>query len=106
MQKSLTDNSFDNFIEKSTKPVLVEFWAAWCIPCNKIEPVIKEIAYLYKDKINFVKVNSNSNPVTLKKYNIKAFPTLILFKEGKPIATQVGGVLDKNRVTAFIDSNV
>lgn len=106
MPLKLTDESFEEFIDNTQQPILVEFWADWCIPCKKLTPIIKDIAYHYKGKLVVKKCNINDVPNTLKKYNIKAFPALVIFKESKPIASKIGGIIDKNRVTAFIDSHI
>lgn len=88
----------DNFEEealKADKPVLVDFWAAWCHPCKVLSPIIKEIAEENKDKVKVGKVDVDANQELAAKYGIMSIPTVILFKDGKP-AEQWIGVQDKS----------
>lgn len=86
----LTDNEFETAVLKSSKPVLVDFWADWCTPCHMLEPTIDEIANDYGDKIAVAKMNVDENAQTPPNYNIMSIPTVILFKDGKPAQTFVG----------------
>lgn len=86
----ISDNDFEEKVLKSTKPVLVDFWASWCPPCRQIAPVLEEIAKEQKDKLIVAKLNVDENPLTPTKYHILSIPTLILFKDGKPIRQWVG----------------
>jgi len=103
--RHVTDDSFEQEVLSSEKPVLVDYWAEWCGPCKMIAPVLEEVAEEYGDKIQVVKLNIDENPNTPPKYGIRGIPTLMLFKNGNVEATKVGAV-SKSQLTAFIDGNV
>ena len=100
-----TDATFSQDVLKSDKPVLLDFWAEWCGPCKAIAPLLDEIATEYKDKLRVAKLDIESNPQTPPKFGIRNIPTLILFKNGQPAATQVGA-LPKSRLKDWISSNI
>lgn len=103
--QEVTDQSFDEDVLQSDKPVLVDYWAEWCGPCKAIAPVLEEIARDYSDRLRVAKLNIDDNPDTPPRYGIRGIPTLMLFKNGNVEATKVGAV-SKSQLTAFIDSNV
>lgn len=99
--KEIKDVDFDTVVLKATKPVLVDFWAAWCGPCRMLAPIIEELANEYSDKIDFVKINVDDNPLTPQKYGIRGIPTLILFKDGQAVNTTVGA-LPKGKIEEML----
>ena len=99
---SLSEATFDNTINESTKPVLVDFWAEWCGPCKMVAPILEEIAQEYGDKIIIAKLNVEQNPNIAPKFGIRGIPTLLIFKNGEVVATQVGA-LSKAQLKAFIE---
>jgi thioredoxin len=99
---SLSEATFDNTINESTKPVLVDFWAEWCGPCKMVAPILEEIVQEYGDKIIIAKLNVEQNPSIAPKFGIRGIPTLLIFKNGEVVATQVGA-LSKAQLKAFID---
>ncbi|XP_042064330.1 thioredoxin Y2, chloroplastic-like [Salvia splendens] len=82
--KNQTFSSFDELLEKSDKPVLVDFYATWCGPCQFMVPVLEQVSASLIDKIQVVKIDTEKYPAIADKYQIQALPTFILFKDGKP----------------------
>ncbi|NNM00095.1 MAG: thioredoxin TrxA [Gammaproteobacteria bacterium] len=101
----VSDNSFENDVLESNKPVLVDYWAEWCGPCKMIAPILDEVSSEYGDKIVVAKLDVDQNQSISQKYGIRGVPTLMLFKEGNVVDTHVGA-LSKSQLTAFIDSNI
>ena len=87
--------SQDNFaaeVIRSETPVVVDFWAEWCMPCKMIAPVLEQISQDYAGKLKVAKVNVDDNGEIAQKYNIVSIPTLLLFKDGEVVGQQVGAV--------------
>tara|TARA_Y100000996_G_scaffold411714_1_gene396378 strand:+ start:710 stop:1036 length:327 start_codon:yes stop_codon:yes gene_type:complete len=101
----LTDAEFENQVIKSEKPILVDYWAEWCGPCKMIAPVLEEVASELSDKILIGKLNVDENSETPPKYGIRGIPTLMLFKNGEVIGTQVGAI-SKSDLINFIENNI
>jgi thioredoxin 1 len=101
----ISDSTFETEVIESTTPVLVDFWAPWCGPCKAIAPILDDLAQKYNGKVKIVKLDVDNNPATPPKFGVRGIPTLILFKDGQVKATQVG-MLSKNDLMSFIDSNV
>ena len=103
--KKVTDESFESDVIKSQKPTIVDFWAEWCGPCKMIAPVLEQIAEEKSDVIIIGKINVDENSQTATKFGIRGIPTLMLFKNGEAIGTQVGA-LSKNDLEKFIADNI
>lgn len=101
----VTDDSFEAEVLKSDKPVLVDYWAEWCGPCKRIEPILNELAGKYEGRLKIAKLNIDDNPSTPPKYGIRGIPTLMIFKGGDVEATKVGA-LSKSQLTTFIDRSI
>jgi len=101
--KAVTDASFEADVLKSSKPVLVDFWAEWCGPCKMIAPVLEELVKELGDTVTIAKVNVEENPETPTNFGVRGIPTMILFKDGAPVATKVGA-LPKEKLKAWIES--
>lgn len=100
--KHVSDASFEQDVLKSTVPVLVDYWAAWCGPCKMIAPILEEVAGEYAGRLTIAKLNVDENQGTPATYGIRGIPTLMLFKNGEAAATKVGA-LSKSQLTAFLD---
>ncbi len=88
--KQFTDSNFDQEVLQSDVPVLVDFWAEWCMPCQMLAPTIDELAEGYDGKAKIGKLNTDANRDTAVKYNISAIPTILLFQKGEVVHKFVG----------------
>lgn len=87
---NLTDENFEKEIQNNEKPILVDFWAEWCFPCTLVTPILEKISEGFKEKLILAEVNINEAPITAQKFGIDRIPTIIFFKNGKPINGFVG----------------
>jgi len=87
---AVTDNNFDQMVLQAETPVLVDFWAPWCRPCLMIAPVLDELAGEYDGRLSIVRMDVDQDPKTATKYGVMSIPTLLVFKQGKPISHMVG----------------
>jgi thioredoxin 1 len=101
----VNDAEFDAHVLQSSEPVLVDFWAEWCAPCKAIAPLLDEIASSYAGRLRVAKVNVDHNQKTPRSYGIRGLPTLLLFKDGKVQATQLG-LVNKTQLTQLLDKNL
>ena len=100
-----TDANFDAEVLKADLPVLVDFWAPWCGPCQMIAPLVEEIAEAHKGKLKVVKMNVDENGQAPQTYGIMAIPTLILFKGGQ-LQEKIVGVLPKAKLLDLIKKHI
>jgi thioredoxin 1 len=103
--KNVTDASFEADVLESSVPVLVDYWAQWCHPCRMIAPIVEEWATTYAGRLNVAKIDIDANPKVPSDYHVRSIPTLMIFKDGQPVATQVGA-LSRAQLSAFIESNL
>lgn len=85
-----SDSTFATDVLANTKPVLVDFWAAWCGPCKQIAPILEEIYAEYGDKIEIVKLDTDNNPTVTARYGVTGIPTMNLYVGGEVVKTIVG----------------
>jgi thioredoxin 1 len=103
MALEITDATFDEVVLKSDKPVVVDFWAAWCGPCRMVGPIIEEVSQEYEGKAVVGKVDVDANQQFAAKYGVRNIPTVLVFKNGEIVNRQVG-VSPKKVYTDAIDA--
>lgn len=107
MKFNVTDSNFKKEVIEASKktPVLVDFWAAWCNPCNILKPILEKISENYKKKFVLAKLAVEENPDTANEYGIRSLPHVSLFKDGK-IVDEFIGAKSESEVKAFLDKNL
>ncbi|WP_372995739.1 thioredoxin [Lutispora sp.] len=103
--KAVNESMFNSEVLNSDKPVLVDFWAAWCGPCRMVSPVIDQLANEYSEKIKVVKVNVDENPNLASQYDIMSIPSVFLFKNGKKVDGLIG-VRPKQMFESMINKHI
>ena len=87
---AVDDATFKQMVLEAKKPVLVDFWATWCKPCLAVAPIIDELSNEYDNKVTFLKMDIDHSPKTPASFGIMSIPTLLIFKNGKPVSHLVG----------------
>jgi thioredoxin 1 len=87
---TVTDSTFDQMVLKSANPVLVDFWATWCKPCQMVAPILEALTSEYSGKLTIAKLDVDQNQQTAQRYHVMSIPAMIIFKGGKPVANIVG----------------
>lgn len=99
---TITKENFEDEVLKSDKPVLIDFWAEWCGPCKMLSPIVDQIAGEVTQKARVGKVNVDEQPELASKFKVMSIPTLVMIKDGKPVATSVG-VKPKEEILAMLN---
>jgi thioredoxin 1 len=103
MGQRVDDGNWDAEVLGADKPVLVDFWAEWCPPCKAMDPILDQLSVELAGKVKIVKLDVDSNPSTTVRYNVRAMPTLIVFKNGEPVDYKVGAGQSRAQLTKWLD---
>jgi thioredoxin 1 len=103
MGQRVDDGNWDAEVLGADKPVLVDFWAEWCPPCKAMDPILDQLSVELADKVKIVKLDVDSNPGTTVRYNVRAMPTLIVFKDGEPVDFKVGAGQSRAQLTKWLE---
>ena len=106
MTAVVTDANFEDEVIKSSEPVVVDFFAEWCGPCKAMAPALDQVAQEMAGKVKVVKVDVDQNPAITQRFRIQAMPTLLVFKDGKVAAQQVGALVQKRKLEDWINSAI
>jgi len=101
----LTDANFSQEVLESDKPVLVDFWAPWCMPCRMVAPAVQEIAAEYAGRVKVGKLNTDENQMTAAQYQIMGIPSLLVYRDGK-VVDRIVGVVPKEQIVQALDRHV
>jgi thioredoxin 1 len=101
MIRTATSADFEQVVEKSDKPVLIDFWAPWCGPCKALAPTLDEIAREYEGELEVVKIDIDQSPELAERFHVRGVPTLIMFKAGEEKSRAMGG-MSRTRLDAFV----
>lgn len=93
---TFTDQNFADEVLQSQTPVLVDFWAAWCVPCRIVSPIIEELARDYSGKLKVGKLDVDANGTTAQNYGVMSIPSVVLFVNGEPVKTMIGAQSKEN----------
>ncbi len=104
---AVNDGNFQAEVIEASKsqPVMVDFWAEWCRPCHMLAPTVAEIATQYAGKLKVVKLNVDDNPQTPARYGVRGIPTMLLFKDGQPVAQKVGAA-PRSQIQQWLEGNL
>jgi thioredoxin 1 len=102
----ITDGNFDETVLKANRPVLVDFWAEWCMPCRRIAPTVDALASDFDGRVTIGKMNVDENPRTPMQYSIRGIPTLLIFKAGQVVDTVVGAQVSKDQLSSLLEKHL
>ena len=99
MVTDISDNDFEQRVIKSNLPVLIDFWAPWCIPCKMVAPIVDKLSHKYDGRMKFFKINIDDNPRTPSRFQVMSIPSLMIFKNGQVVETVVGAVPERSLIS-------
>jgi thioredoxin 1 len=102
----ITDGNFNETVLQATGPVLVDFWAEWCMPCRRIAPTVDALAGDFEGRATIGKMNVDENPRTPMQYSIRGIPTLLIFKAGQVVDTVVGAQVSKDQLSSLLEKHL
>ena len=105
MAQAVTDQTFDSVVIASARPVLVDYGAARCVPCRIMSPLIEQAAAQYAGRLTVVTLDADENPAAPTRFGVRGFPTLMMFRHGRPAAVRVGA-MSRSELYAFIEANL
>ena len=106
MTSTVSDQTFEQEVLKSSEPVVVDFFAEWCGPCKAMAPALEEVAKEMAGKVKVVKLDVDANPQITERYKIRAMPTLMIFKDGQVADSHVGALVQKRKLEDWIKQTV
>ncbi|CAM3695189.1 thioredoxin TrxC [Parendozoicomonas haliclonae] len=101
----VSDASFARFVEKSELPIVIDFWASWCGPCQNFAPVFHDVAKTFASRALFIKVDTENNPQTAGRFAIRSIPTLMVMHKGKEVE-RLSGALPAQQFSQWLDNNL
>ena len=101
----VSDATFGSEVLNSKEPVLVDFWAEWCPPCKAMDPILDDLSVELAGRVKIVKLDVETNPSTVVTYNVRAMPTLIVFKDGAPVDMKVGAGQSRVQLVKWLESH-
>jgi thioredoxin 1 len=105
MGQRVNDADFDAEVLAESRLVLVDFWAEWCGPCKAMDPILEQLSDELADTVKIVKVDVDANPATAVRFNVRAMPTLIMFRNGEPIDYKVGAGQSRAQLTKWLEAH-